>query len=55
MLPLAMKRSLTSHLGYDPDNYCLPVHSALCDLAGQLLLVACYEFAGQMGADVDLR
>ncbi|KAG8927637.1 hypothetical protein FRC01_007144 [Tulasnella sp. 417] len=40
--------------GYDPDNYCLPVHSALCDLIGQLMLVACYELAGQLGADVDL-
>lgn len=40
--------------GYDPDNYCLPVHSALCDLIGQLMLVACYELAGELGADVDL-
>lgn len=41
--------------GYDPDNYCLPVHSALCDLVGQLMLVACYELVGQMGGDVGLR
>ncbi|KAG8982855.1 Transcriptional regulator, partial [Tulasnella sp. 427] len=34
--------------GYDPDNYCLPVHSALCDLIGQLMLVACYELAGEL-------
>jgi solute carrier family 41 len=40
--------------GWDPDNYCLPIHSAFCDLVGQLLLVACYEVVGRMGADVDL-
>ncbi|KAG8933735.1 hypothetical protein FRC03_010280 [Tulasnella sp. 419] len=41
--------------GCDPDNYCLPVHSALTDLCGQLMLVACYELAGQLGTDVNLR
>ena len=41
--------------GYDPDNYCLPVHSALMDLTGQLMLVACYELVGQIGVDVDLK
>lgn len=39
--------------GWDPDNYCLPIHSSLCDLVGQLLLVLCYELVGQLGTDVD--
>ena len=36
----------------DPDMYALPVHSAVVDLAGQLLLVACYEVASLLGASV---
>lgn len=38
--------------GLDPDAYCLPVHSALVDLLGQLLLVVCYELASAFGSDV---
>lgn len=40
--------------GLDPDAYCLPVHSALVDLIGQLLLVACYEMASALGNDVKI-
>ncbi|KAG8704411.1 hypothetical protein FRC08_002247 [Ceratobasidium sp. 394] len=40
--------------GLDPDAYCLPVHSALVDLVGQLLLVACYEIASAFGSDVKI-
>lgn len=29
----------------DPDAYALPIHSAMMDLVGQLLLAVCYEFA----------
>ncbi|KAG8764231.1 hypothetical protein FRC11_011247 [Ceratobasidium sp. 423] len=41
--------------GFDPDAYCLPVHSALVDLIGQLLLVACYELASLFGNDVKIN
>ncbi|GAB1517108.1 hypothetical protein RhiTH_000151 [Rhizoctonia solani] len=41
--------------GFDPDAYCLPVHSALVDLIGQLFLVACYELASLFGNDVKIR
>ncbi|CAK5279184.1 unnamed protein product [Mycena citricolor] len=33
----------------DPDMYALPVHSALMDLIGQLLLVLCYEIVSLFG------
>ena len=29
--------------GLDPDMYALPIHSALVDLVGLLLLVLCFE------------
>jgi solute carrier family 41 len=32
--------------------YALPVHSALMDLVGQLLLVVCFEIAQAVGAIV---
>ncbi|CAE6444079.1 hypothetical protein ACGC1H_004886 [Rhizoctonia solani] len=41
--------------GFDPDAYCLPVHSAIVDLIGQLFLVACYELANLLGNDVKIR
>ncbi|CAE6441420.1 unnamed protein product [Rhizoctonia solani] len=41
--------------GFDPDAYCLPVHSAVVDLIGQLFLVACYELASLLGNDVKIR
>ncbi|KAH8824420.1 solute carrier family 41 member 1 [Flagelloscypha sp. PMI_526] len=43
---LVIARFLTNFLwrrGRDPDMYALPVHSALMDLIGQLLLVICFE------------
>lgn len=36
----------------DPDMYALPIHSALVDLIGQLLLVLCFEIVSQLGAPV---
>lgn len=41
--------------GLDPDMYALPCQSALTDLVGQLLLVACYELASLLGAQVALK
>ncbi|KAI8999121.1 hypothetical protein BD414DRAFT_433700 [Trametes punicea] len=39
----------------DPDMYALPFQSALTDLVGQLLLVACYEVASLLGVKVALK
>lgn len=39
----------------DPDMYALPVQSALTDLIGQSLLVACYEIASLLGVKVALK
>ncbi|KAI0713635.1 hypothetical protein C8Q76DRAFT_732037 [Earliella scabrosa] len=39
----------------DPDMYALPIQSALTDLVGQLLLVACYEIASLLGVKVALK
>lgn len=39
----------------DPDMYALPLHSALMDLVGQLLLVVCFEIASSLGAHVRMR
>ena len=36
----------------DPDMCALPIHSALMDLVGQLLLVSCFELARAMGLKV---
>ncbi|RPD59304.1 hypothetical protein L226DRAFT_536323 [Lentinus tigrinus ALCF2SS1-7] len=41
--------------GLDPDMYALPCQSALTDLVGQLLLVACYEVASLLGVKVALK
>lgn len=49
---LVIARTLTNLLWareYDPDMYALPIHSALMDLVGQLLLVACFEIVSVMG------
>jgi solute carrier family 41 len=54
-ISLFVARLLTSYLwsvGRDPDMYALPVHSALMDLVGQLLLVVCFEIAQAVGAIV---
>ncbi|OBZ75059.1 Solute carrier family 41 member 1 [Grifola frondosa] len=40
---------------FDPDMYALPFQSALTDLFGQLLLVACYEAASMLGAQYWLQ
>ena len=39
----------------DPDMYALPFQSAITDLIGQLLLVACYEVASLLGVKVALK
>ncbi|KAH8100273.1 Mg transporter [Cristinia sonorae] len=36
----------------DPDMYALPIHSALVDLVGQLLLVACFEIVSRLGLSI---
>ncbi|KAH7880070.1 solute carrier family 41 member 1 [Lentinula edodes] len=50
---LFIARSLTHFLwsrNLDPDTYALPIHSALMDLIGQLLLVLCFEIVTLLGA-----
>ncbi|KAI0628786.1 hypothetical protein C8Q77DRAFT_339917 [Trametes polyzona] len=57
-ISLLMAQLITTFLwkrGFDPDMYALPCQSALTDLVGQLLLVACYEFASLLGAQVALK
>ncbi|KAI0062016.1 hypothetical protein BV25DRAFT_1838557 [Artomyces pyxidatus] len=54
-ISLVVARYLTNFLwarGYDPDMYALPMHSALMDLSGQLLLVTCFELASALGVHV---
>lgn len=54
-ISLLVARRLTSYLwskGLDPDMYALPIHSALMDLVGQLMLVVCFEIAQLLGARV---
>ncbi|KAF8589695.1 hypothetical protein K439DRAFT_1612498 [Ramaria rubella] len=36
----------------DPDTYAMPIQSSLVDLLGQLMLVACFELAHALGANV---
>ncbi|KAJ3728229.1 solute carrier family 41 member 1 [Lentinula raphanica] len=50
---LFIARLLTHFLwarNLDPDTYALPIHSALMDLIGQLLLVLCFEIVTLLGA-----
>jgi solute carrier family 41 len=52
---LVIAKALTEWLwkkGKDPDVYALPVHSALMDLVGQLLLVGCFEVVAGLGYDL---
>ncbi|KAJ7063623.1 Mg transporter [Mycena amicta] len=52
---LLLARTLVRFLwarGLDPDMYALPIHSALMDLIGQLLLVACFEIVSLLGGKV---
>ncbi|KAF8549806.1 hypothetical protein OG21DRAFT_1514796 [Imleria badia] len=51
-LSLVVAQSLTHYLwskGLDPDMYALPIHSALMDLIGQLLLVLCFVLVSFLG------
>ncbi|KAG1819790.1 uncharacterized protein BJ212DRAFT_1446130 [Suillus subaureus] len=51
---LVLARSLTDLLwsrGFDPDIYALPIHSALVDLVGQVLLVLCFEIVSYLGTN----
>ncbi|KAF9239130.1 hypothetical protein BU15DRAFT_88139 [Melanogaster broomeanus] len=52
---LVVAHILTNYLwskGRDPDIYALPIHSALMDLIGQLLLVLCFTLVSLMGVNV---
>ncbi|EIN07878.1 Mg transporter [Punctularia strigosozonata HHB-11173 SS5] len=52
---LLLAQVLTNFLwskNLDPDMYAMPIHSALVDLVGQLLLVVCFEIVSKLGADV---
>jgi solute carrier family 41 len=54
-ISLLIARTLTNFLWskrLDPDMYAMPVHSALVDLTGQVLLVTCFEIVSKLGADV---
>ncbi|KAJ6630275.1 hypothetical protein B0H10DRAFT_1983851 [Mycena sp. CBHHK59/15] len=55
---LVIARFLTNFLwskNLDPDMYALPIHSALMDLIGQLLLVLCFEIVSLLGARVETK
>ncbi|KAJ7215307.1 hypothetical protein B0H12DRAFT_1194589 [Mycena haematopus] len=55
---LLIARALTNFLwarNLDPDMYALPIHSALMDLIGQLLLVICFEIVSLFGAQVQVK
>jgi len=54
-LSLVVGYFITDYLckrGYDPDVYALPIHSAIMDLCGQVLLVSCFELASKLGFHV---
>ncbi|KAH7928154.1 hypothetical protein BV22DRAFT_1083496 [Leucogyrophana mollusca] len=53
---LLLARALTNFLwarNLDPDMYALPVHSAVMDLIGQLLLVLCFEIVSLLGTRLE--
>jgi len=55
---LVIARLLTNWLWSikkDPDMYALPIHSAMMDLVGQLLLVLCFEIVSLLGGHVEQR
>jgi len=55
---LVIARLLTNWLWSikkDPDMYALPIHSAMMDLVGQLLLVLCFEIVSLLGGRVEQR
>jgi len=54
IISLYLGRILTDYLWskkLDPDVYALPIHSALIDLVGQLLLVVCFEIVLHISAN----
>lgn len=58
LISLFLAQSATNILwsyNLDPDMYAMPLHSALMDLVGQSLLVACYELASLLGSKVRSR
>lgn len=57
-ISLVIARLLTNWLWSikkDPDMYALPIHSAMMDLVGQLLLVLCFEIVSLLGGRVEQR
>lgn len=55
VLSLYLAEAITSLLwkhGLDPDIYALPLHSAVVDLMGLLLLVICFEAVSYIGVPV---
>ncbi|KIK96682.1 hypothetical protein PAXRUDRAFT_825705 [Paxillus rubicundulus Ve08.2h10] len=51
-ISLVVARTLTNYLwskALDPDTYALPIHSAMMDLIGQLLLVLCFTLVSLIG------
>ncbi|KAH7905188.1 hypothetical protein BJ138DRAFT_1018075 [Hygrophoropsis aurantiaca] len=55
-ISLFLARLLTNFLwarDLDPDMYALPVHSAVMDLIGQLLLVLCFEIVSLLGTRLE--
>lgn len=54
-ISLIVAQLLTNFLwsrGLDPDIYALPIHNALMDLVGQLLLVLCFEIVSLLGTNL---
>ncbi|KIJ63361.1 hypothetical protein HYDPIDRAFT_113350 [Hydnomerulius pinastri MD-312] len=54
-ISLVIARALTNYLwskGRDPDMYALPIHSAVMDLIGQLLLVLCFTIVSLIGVNL---
>ncbi|KAF9228853.1 solute carrier family 41 member 1 [Gyrodon lividus] len=54
-ISLVIARALTNYLwskGLDPDMYALPIHSAMMDLIGQLLLVLCFTLVSLIGINL---
>ena len=55
VLSLYLAEAITGLLwkhGLDPDIYALPLHSAVVDLIGLLLLVICFEAVSYIGVPV---
>jgi solute carrier family 41 len=55
IVSLVVAYHVTTYLanrGYDPDMYAMPIHSAIMDLTGQLMLVTSFELASALGLHV---